>query len=290
MKAYPNSAFSRSFQSKMTPAYNVWATRFAEQEEQIIGIREAEHRDHMNDAQRDSYERMGRALQNNTVWVQEYRNDVQEIPNQVAEVMMRALRAQREMIRNEVMNWMADRPLQTVARAPPLVPQAPTQRPAPAQAQETQIRCQGEATVAAALGAIVPQANPIHDVQRQAVEPLIPLQMAETMEQLLEEHLTEDLNQYRGRGATAKWSQRGKGDAYGKRQYLFEKIDTRAKNPQFKPGLLPVNLHLAARRVAAAIQFDIDRQALGLSVDQLRNALKKRDKELGRAQTRNRRG
>jgi hypothetical protein len=117
MKAYPNSVLSRSFQSKMTPAaYNVWAiTRFAEQEEHILGLREAEHRDNMNDAQGDSYERMGRALQNNTVQVQEYRNDVQEIPNQIAEVMIRALRAQQEMIRNEVMNWMADRPLQTAA-------------------------------------------------------------------------------------------------------------------------------------------------------------------------------
>jgi hypothetical protein len=99
--------------------------------------------------------------------------------------------------------------------------------------------------------------------------------MAKTMEQLLEEHLTEDLNQYRGQGATSKWSQRGKRDAYGKRKYLFEEINTHAKNFQFKPGLLPVNLHLAARRVAAAMQFDNDRHALGLSIDQLQNALKK---------------
>jgi hypothetical protein len=147
----------------MTPAYNVWATRFAEREEPIVGVREAEHRDNMNDAQRDSYEWMGRALQNNTVQVQEYRNDVKEIPNQIAEVMIRALRAQQEMIRNEVMNWMADRPLQTTAaQPPPQVPQVPTQQPAPAQAQQTQIRRQGEATVAAALGTIIPQANPLH--------------------------------------------------------------------------------------------------------------------------------
>ena len=113
--------------------------------------------------------------------------------------------------------------------------------------------------------------------------------MPETMEQLLEEHLSEDLNQYRRRGATSKWAERAKRDACGKRQYLFEKIDTRAKNPLFKPGLLPVNPHLAARRVASAIQFDTESKALGRSVDRLRNALKRRDKELGRAQTRTRR-
>jgi hypothetical protein len=66
------------------------------------------------------------------------------------------------------------------------------------------------------------------------------------MEQLLEEHLLEDLNQYRRQGATSKWSLRGKQDANGKCQYLFEKIDTCAKNPQFKPALHPVNLYLAA--------------------------------------------
>jgi hypothetical protein len=285
MASYPSSMFARSFQSKMMPAYNVWAHRFAEREEQLLCVRNLKHSDHMNDAQRDSYERMGRALQNNTSQVQAYRSEVLQIPNQVADVMMKALRAQREMIRFEFMNWMADRPLQPPAqRAPPRAPQAPAEPAAPLRPRL------GEATVAAALVAIVPQVNPLAaTLQRQEVEPLIPLEMSDTMEQLLEEHLAEDLNQYRRRGATSKWSLRGKRDAYGKRQYLFEKIDTRAKNPLFKPALRPVNLHLAARRVAAAIQFDNECKTLGLLVDQLRNALKKRDKETGKAQTRNRR-
>jgi hypothetical protein len=59
---------------------------------------------------------MDRAFQNNTTQVQAYRNKVQEIPNQVADVIMKALRAQHEMIWYEFMNWMADRPLQTPAR------------------------------------------------------------------------------------------------------------------------------------------------------------------------------
>jgi hypothetical protein len=287
LASYPNSAFARSFQSKMMPAYNVWATQFFKREEQLRSVRETEHMDHMNDAQRDSYERMGRALQNNTTQVQAYRNEVQEIPNQVADVIMKALKAQREMIRFEFVNWMADRPLHSPAQR--AAPQAPPQPAAQAQPPCLQRRL-GESTVAAALGAIVPPINPLNVMlQRQEVEPLIPLEMSTTMEQLLEEHLSEDLNQYRRRGATSKWSLRGKRDAYGKRQYLYEKIDTRAHNPQFKPALLPVNLYLAARRVAAAIQFDSECKALGLTVDQLRNTLKKRDKESGKAQTRNRR-
>ena len=113
------------------PQYNAWATGFAEREEQIVGARATEHSDHMDHATRDSYDRMGRALQNNTVRVQEYRNDVQNLPAQIAEVMMRGLRAQREMIHVEFMNWMADRPFQAAARAPAQGPQAPaqTQRP-----------------------------------------------------------------------------------------------------------------------------------------------------------------
>jgi hypothetical protein len=290
---YPNSTFARSFMSKMTPAYNEWATRFNVREEQFLCVRETAHVDDLNDAQRDSYERMGRALQANTTQVLAYRNDVQEIPLQVADVITRALKAQREMIRFEFLNWMADRPFQprTQAAAPPA--RLPTQQPAAREAQEAQqpgmpLRQQlGEATVAAALGAIVP-AVPLEQVlQPQGVEPLIPLVLPATMVEVLEEHLMEDLNQYRHRGATSKWSHRGKKDAYGKRQYLFEKICSKAENPLFMPALLPANLHLAARRVAAAEAYD--RQRNGSSVDKLRCALKARDIETGKAQRRKRR-
>jgi hypothetical protein len=35
--SYPNWFFSRIFQTKMTPAYNLWATRLAEREEHVLG-------------------------------------------------------------------------------------------------------------------------------------------------------------------------------------------------------------------------------------------------------------
>jgi hypothetical protein len=291
MASYPNSFFSSAFRCKMTPAYNLWAAGFAEREDQILNVRATEHRDHMNDATRDSYERMGRALQNTNVRVQAHQIAVEAIPNQVAELVMRALTAQREMFRVDFMNWMADRPLQAAAQAPAQaqVPRTPAQQPAPVQAQQAQIiRRQGEATVAAALGAIVPQANPLDNLQNRGIEPLIPQNMPETMGQLLEEHLMEDLNQYRGRGATSNWAVRGKRHAYGKRQYLFEKIDARAKNPLFRPTLLPVNPNLATRRAESAAQFDLQMKGLGLTVNQFRNELKRQDKEFGRAGTRKR--
>jgi hypothetical protein len=52
--------------------------------------------------------------------------------------------------------------------------------------------------------------------------------MQKTMEHLLEEHLTEDLNQYRRRGAASRGTERAKQNAYGKCQYIFEKIVTPA--------------------------------------------------------------
>jgi hypothetical protein len=93
----------------------------AEWEEQLLS-------NHMNDAQRDSYKCMSRALQNNTSQVQAYYSEVLQIPNQVADVVMKAQGAQREMIRCEFVNWMADRPLQPPAQqGPPRAPQAPTE-------------------------------------------------------------------------------------------------------------------------------------------------------------------
>jgi hypothetical protein len=172
------------------------------EEEQILGAEATEHRDHMDDATRDSYNCMGRALQNNTVRVQEYRNEVQNLPSQIAELMMRALRAQRGMLHVKFMNWMADRPLQVATQAPAQAPQGPIQ------AQKAGIvQRQGEATAAAALGAIVPQGNPLDNLRNQGTEQLIPQRMLETMEQLLEKDPTEDLNQYRRRGANSQWTE-----------------------------------------------------------------------------------
>jgi hypothetical protein len=51
LASYLNSIFAQLFQSKMMPAYNVWATQFAKWEEQLLCVQEMKHMDHMNDAQ-----------------------------------------------------------------------------------------------------------------------------------------------------------------------------------------------------------------------------------------------